>query len=175
MNTSEALGRNDIFAASVSGGRPYKAYIKTILGKVIVKYWDNFTNTPSEIILQGDPKRHDETCIIKIWNEREDAYFKSTNKYHFKQGNIRPYEIPEDAEVVETPIEQASDDELKLVINSKFFSLQNKLNNINSVAVLFRMKSLAEEMEKSEKITKAIEARISEIQTSEFSPTKNEE
>lgn len=174
MNTSEMLGRND-YAAMVSGGKPYKAYIKTILGKVLVKYWDNFTNSPAEMLLYGDPKKRDETCIVKVWNEREDAYFKSTNRQHLKQGTIINYELPEVTEPVETPIEQASDETLKEIINSKFMALQNKLNKIDSVAVLFRMKNLADEMDKSEKIVRAIEARISEVQSSEYTTSNSEE
>lgn len=173
MNTSDVLQRSDVYA-TMQTNTPYKVYIKEILGKVLVKFWDNFTNTPAEVILYGDPNRKEETCMIKVWNEREDAYFKSSNRYHLKKGIVREYKLPEPVQQQERPIEQATDEELQAIINSKFFSLQKVLNTLESVAVLFRMKNLADEMEKSEKIIKAIEARISEVQQAEYLPKSEE-
>ncbi len=175
MNVNQDLGRNDIFATMNSGGAPYGAYIKTILGKVLVHYWDNFTETPAETILQGDPKRKDESCIVKVWTEREDAYFKRMNNKHFKAGILVPYAIPADQAPAEREIEQSTDEELKAIVSLKFLALQAKLNKIDSEAVLYRMIGIAEDLDKSEKITNAIKARISEVQAAEYTTKKTEE
>jgi hypothetical protein len=169
MDTNTVLGRNEIFSAMHSG-KPFKSYIKTVLGKVIVQIWDNFTEKPGEIILKGDPKKREQTCIVDVWSEKEDIFFTRLNRKHFATGMIIPFKRAEEPVQQEKPIEQSTDEELKAIINKKFLGLSSQLNKINSVAVLFRMRSLAEEMEKSEKITRAIESRISELQADETAP-----
>lgn len=166
--SNENLIRSDVFAAMNDGGQPFKVYAKTILGKVLVRYWDNFTGTPAEALLTGDPRKHDEGCLVQVWDEKGDAYFKRMNKRHFEDGTLISYTVKPVVEA-EKPIEQYSDEELKEIVNSKFMALTNKLNKITSIAVLFRMRALAEEENKSAKITGAIESRISEIQSGEYS------
>lgn len=166
MNSDTVLAKNEVYSA-MEQDRPFACYIKTILGKVAVTVWDNILEKPVEVILVGNPRNKDEGCIVKVWNNKEDSFFKRMNVNHFKKGFIIPYAMPEVTEV-QTTIEQATDEELAKIINSKYLALVNKLNTIESVAVLFRMKNLAEEMEKSEKITKAIQARISDVQAKEY-------
>jgi hypothetical protein len=158
----------NLASGALHGGLPLKSYIKTILGKVYITVWDSFENVPVGMLLEGDPRRGDETSIIDIWSEEEDFFFKNKNKVHLTQGNVIVYQRKN--EVKERTVEEYSDEELKTIINSKFFTLQNVLNNTESVAVLFRIKNLAQEMEKSDKLVKAIEARISEVQAEEFKP-----
>lgn len=160
------LARNEVFSA-MEADTPYASYIKTILGQVAVTVWDSTLDRPVEIILKGNPKKKEEGCIVKTWNVKEDSVFKRLNIRHFKSGTIIPYLVPANA-VQEKTIEQSTDDELKKIINSKFMALVNKLNEIDSVAVLFRMRGLAEEMEKSTKITDVIEKRISEVQLAPY-------
>jgi len=177
MDSNTTLGRNELFAA-IHEGKPFKSYIKTILGKVAVQLWDNFLDKPVDVILQGDPKRKEDTCIVNVFSAREDAFFLRVNKKHFATGMLIPYVAKEISEPVEKPIEQSTDDELKAIINKKFLALSSAVNKINSTAVLFRMRGLAEEMEKSEKITRLIESRISELQSQETTsknPIENEE
>lgn len=163
--SQDVLARNELY--TIDESKPYASYIKTILGRVGVNVWDRFTNTPAYTILSGDPRRKDETSIVDVWNQREDAFFRRNNQRHFEKGIIIPHtrqiNVP-----TETPIEQFSDEQLKEIVNSKFLALQNKLNKIESVAVLFRMVTIAEELDKSSKITDAIQARISEIQMAEY-------
>ena len=154
--------------STMHGGSPLKSYIKTILGKVYVTVWDSFENKPVGLLLEGDPRRGEESCIIDIWSPEEDYFFKSKNKLHLTTGDIIPYARKE--EVKERTVEEYSDEELTTIINSKFFTLQNVLNNTESIAVLFRIKNLAQELEKSDKLIKVIEARISEVQAEEFKP-----
>jgi hypothetical protein len=49
-----------------------------------------------------------------------------------------------------------TDEELTQIINSKFFTFNNVLNNTDTVAVLFRILNLARDLEKSDKIIKVI-------------------
>lgn len=169
METNAVLGRNELFSA-MQDGTPYKSYIKAILGKVRVTTWDNFTNEPIEVILQGNPKKHDDTSIVDVWSEREDMFFKRMNVKVLKAGIIIPYERKPKSAPVEKTVEQSTDEELKTIINAKFLKLQSELNHIESVVVLYRMLGLAEEMDKSEKITGAIQARISEVQSKNDTP-----
>lgn len=163
--SNDVLARNELYVIDES--KPYASYIKTILGRVGVNVWDRFTQQPSYAVLTGDPRRKDEHAIVDVWNQKEDAFFRRSNQRHFERGIIIPFTRPENVEV-ETPIEQFTDDQLKEIVNSKFLALQNRINKITSVAVLFRMITIAEELDKSSKITDAIQARISEIQMAEY-------
>jgi hypothetical protein len=162
----ESQDRNIVGA--MHGASPTASYIKTILGKVYVTLWDSFENQPIGMILEGDPRKKEEGCIVDVWSPDEDFYFRSKNKRNLETGHIISYVRKE--EVKERSIEEYSDEELAAIVNSKFFTLQNVLNNTNSVAVLFRLKNLAQDMEKSEKLIRVIEARISELQAEEFKP-----
>ena len=175
MSNQDVLARNQL--SVVEEGKPYASYIKTILGRAGVNVWDRFTNTPAYVILDGDPRRKDEHAIVDVWNAKEDAFFRRNNQRQFERGVIIPYTRPENS-ATETPIEQYSDEQLTEIVNSKFLGLQAKLNKIDSVAVLFRMITIADDLDKSSKITDAIQARISELQLAEYEPkaeTKEEE
>jgi hypothetical protein len=158
---------NDLYSA-MSGGRPLKTYIKTILGRVYVTVLDMLTGTPtpSGVILTGDPRKKEPETMIDVWSEQEDYFFRQKNKRHFDQGILIEYTR------VETPhertIEEFSDEELKTLINKPFLALQNTLNKTNSVATLYRIEGLAKELEKSTKVISAIESRLSEVQQGEF-------
>lgn len=158
----------NIASGAIHGGSPFKSYIKTILGKVYVSVWDSFENKPEGWILEGDPRKVDDGCIVDVWTPEEDFYFRNKNKRHLQTGDVIVYERK--AVEKERTVEEYSDAELTEIVNSKFFTLQNVLNNTDSVAVLFRIKNLAQDLEKSEKLLKAIEARISEVQAEEFKP-----
>jgi hypothetical protein len=162
-----------VFSA-MQTGVPYKTYIKTVLGKVYVTILEPFSGQPTGYILEGNPRRNNEGCILKIWSEPQDMFFRTTNKRYFENGTIIDYVAPVEEEK-EKPIESYTDDELKVVINQKYFALEKTLNNTKNEAVLFRMKTLAKEMEKSEKIVQAITARLSEVQTLKPVPTEDGE
>jgi len=172
-STNAVLGRNELYS-DMSNGRPYKSYIKAILGQVAVVVWDNFNEAPLELILKGNPKAREDTSIIDVWSQKEDVFFNRVNSRLFTKGLLLPYTRPEAPVNVERTVEQSTDEELAVMINSKFLALQAKLNKIDSVPVLFRMIGLAEDMEKSEKIVNAIKARISEVQTAEITPKRVE-
>ena len=172
MSTNDV--RNDIFTA-MNTGKPYKSYKKAILGKVRVTVWDNFVSSPTEVIVEGDPNRDVESCIIDVWSEQEKVFFERMNRKHFEAGNVINYTRVPAVEAKELPIEQWNDEQLTDVVNSKFLAFKATLNKTESTAVLFRMRALAEQEEKSEKIMQAIDARISELQMKEYVPVKQEE
>ena len=165
MNNAE----RNLVSSALHSGKPLKSYIKKILAKVYVTVWNSFENVPEGILLYGDPKKQEDTAIVDIWSPEEDYYFKLKNKNHLQTGTIIEF-VRKDEEPVKT-VEAYSDEELEALLNEKFkkfFSLQNLLNETNSVALLFRIKNMAQDQERSDKIIKAIEARIAEVQQSEY-------
>lgn len=154
--------RNALFSA-MSKGKPFKSYIKTILGKVFITYWDVFENKPVGGLLEGDPRKKEDGSYIDLYSEEEDHFFRRSNRKHFDVGVLTAYEHPEN-EVRERTIEEFSDDELKELINSPFLKLQNAINKTSSEAVVYRILNLAQDLEKSDKVITAIESRLSEIQ-----------
>lgn len=159
----------NIVSSALHGGKPLKSYIKTILGKVYVTVWNSFENMPEGLILYGDPRKSEDTCVIDVWNHDEDYYFRTKNKRHLQAGNLISYERKE--ETSEKSAEEFSDAELEKLLEDKFkkfFSLQSLLNETDSIALLFRIKRIAEEQERSDKVIKAVEARIAELQAGEY-------
>lgn len=152
----------NILQSVLLGGKPYKSYIKTILGKVFLQVWDSYTKQPVGVLLQGDPRKKEDSCIIDIWNEEEDIFFKRSNKRQFEVGNILAYTRVEEEKV--RTISEYTDEELLSLINQKFLAFHHTLNAVESPAVLFRMIDVAEKADKSDKITGAIKARLSELQ-----------
>ncbi len=157
-----------IINSAVYGGTPLRSYIKTILGKVYVTVLDELEGIPEGLILEGDPRKNEESCIIDVWTEEEDYYFRKKNKKHLETGTIISY-VRKEIERERT-IEEFTDAELGAIVKDKFFSLLTALNSTESIATLFRMKNIAQDLERSDKIIKAIEARISEVQAQEYKP-----
>jgi hypothetical protein len=153
----------EIYSA-MQNGKPFKTYQKTILGKVYITALDPFSGSPVGYLLEGDPRNEDETTYFDVWSEKEDLFLRRMNKLQFESGNIIKKSRKEDVDVTRS-YESFTDDELKEVISSPFLSLRKTLNQIETTAVLYRMITLATEMEKSEKLIGAIKARLSEVQS----------
>jgi hypothetical protein len=166
--------RNDLYAA-INSKRPMKSYIKTELGKVFVHVLDKYTDKPVGMLLEGDPRKKDKGCIIDFWSDKEDVFFREANKLHFERGTVIPYTRPEQ-EVKERTMEEYSDDELKDILTAPFFSLKSALDKTTSVGLVFRFLSLAQELEKSDAYIRAIESKLSELQSvDEFNPITDTE
>lgn len=166
--------RNDLYTA-INNSRPLRSYIKTELGKVFVHVLDKFTEKPVGMLLEGDPRKKEKGCIIDFWSDKEDVFFREANKLHFERGTIIQYTRPQE-EVKERSVEEFSDDELKEVLAKPFFTLQAALNKTTSVGLVFRFLSLAQELEKSDAYIRAIESRLSELQSvDEFNPSTDTE
>lgn len=166
MSSSDlTLARNELYAG-MDNDKPHASYIKTILGKVAVTVWDNFLDKPVDVVLHGDPRRKDSDCIVNVWSEKENAFFKRANVRHFNKGVLISYQVPE-AKVQERGVEQSSDEELSAMLKLKFLAFQQKINNIESIAVLYRILNLAQESDRL-KYASHVEKRISELQVTEF-------
>ena len=155
------MENNQLYSA-LQGNKPIKSYKKTILAKVCITVFNSLTNSVENIILHGDPRKNDDGAIWDIFSETEDSFFKRMNRVHFQNGTIIP--IVREEVVEDYKEEQFSDEQLKALINEKYFGLVNKINGIDSEAVMYRMLNLAREMEKSEKVINLISGRLSEIQ-----------
>jgi len=146
-------------------GTPYKSYIKTVVSKVYVTVINPFSREPEGRILEGIPHK-DESCIVDIWNEMEDVFFKRMNKRHFETGILSEYKrsnVPQ----AKSPNE-ITDDEIVELLNSKFLSLQSKINKMTSVAPIFRFINKAKELEKSQRIINFLEGKLAELQALEY-------
>lgn len=165
----ETRQSNEEISKRMIDGNPVKSYKKVVLGQLLLKTWDAMIGKEVEIIFSGEP--NSDSAIFDVWSDWEKLYFERSNKRHFEKGMLIPWERKEAVEAVRG-FEQYTDSELGEIINSKFLALQSTLNKIQSVAVLFRMMSIAADMEKSDKITGVIQKRISELQTEEFAPKK---
>jgi hypothetical protein len=155
---------NDIYSA-MSGGKAYKTYKKTILGRLYVTALNMLTGTPTPegVILEGDPRKNEPRTLFDVFSEQEDYFFKKMNKRHFDEGRLIEFSRKEE-KPRERTIEEFSDEELRTLINKPFLALQNTLNKTTSVATLFRIESLARDLDKSEKVMKSIQSRLAEVQ-----------
>lgn len=156
-----------VFSA-MQADEPFSTYRKTILGKVFVQVLDPFSHIPQGLLLSG--VKGTDTEKVDMWSVQEDLFFRRMNKKHLETGMVikvpkaKPTEVP----VVEVKkLEQYSDEELRALVDhdsKHFIALQKTLANITSEAVAYRMLELAKELEKSEKIIKAIETKLAELQ-----------
>jgi len=151
----------EIFSA-MQEGRPLKSFKKTILGKIFLTVLDPFSDTPVGILLEGDPKKDDPKSMVDVWTVKQEIFLKNMNRNHFSNGLLVEY-VRSNEPPVKT-IEESTDAELLEIVNLRYLGLTAKLNKIEGEKVLKRMVDIARENEKSEKIIKAIEARLSEVQ-----------
>jgi hypothetical protein len=157
---------NEVYSA-MAGGKPYKTYKKQILGKVYVTVLNMLTGTPTPegVILTGDPRKDEPSTMYDVFSEQEDYFFRKMNKTHLDSGTVIEIKRAQETEAPRT-FEQYTDEELREIIAKPFGSLRHVLNSTTSVALLSRIKDLAGEMDKSEKVIRAIESRLSEVQES---------
>ncbi|HEC63691.1 hypothetical protein LCGC14_0482830 [marine sediment metagenome] len=149
--------------SAMQEGKPLKRYRKTILGKVCVLVLNPFSGEPEEIILEGNPNNqaHLDDLVVDIWDVQQDQFFLRFNKTHFQSGTIEEFD--------KVVVEQASpnvisDDDIREALDKPFLALKALLNKFSEVIPVYRVLTLAEEMEKSEKILNAIRARATELE-----------
>lgn len=143
-------------------GKPYAKYKKTILGKVYLEVLNPFSGNPEGVILHGNPMKNQEGCFVEVWSVSEDVYLKRRNKKHFEDGTLQVWKSKKTKK--EKLLSEWTDAEVTELINSPFLKLQSVLNKTTSESFVLRILTRAQEMEKSEKLLKAIEARLNEIQ-----------
>ena len=147
--------------SKMNSGDPVSSYKKTVPSVVEISILSPFSDTPEAILLTGDPKK-DESASIDTWSEKQDLYLRNVNRRLFELGYIIRYEKKAKEEV--KSIEQSTDEELIDILNKTYASLSKELNKISTLAVLVRLLDLAKENEKSDKVVRLLESRISELQ-----------
>jgi hypothetical protein len=169
MENTDLLSQKDY--GVIEGKPPYATYIKSVLAKLYVRILSPYNQEKEGIILEGDPKsRNNESCIIDVWSIAEDRFFHRENQKHFEKGYLLPYTRKEVVLTEEDTVNSMSDEELKTLLakGTPFFTLQNKVNKMTSVAPVSRLLEFAKELEKSQKIITFLEGKMAEIQMHEF-------
>jgi len=168
-----ATADRELFEA-MQEGKPIARFRKTILGKVHVVTLNPFTEEPEGIILSGDPQKVDEwpDMVVELWSSKERVFFERMNKKHLDAGRL--VEIKEVPKVPPSP-NKISDEQIDKLLNSKFLALKNRLDKFTDEAPIFRLLNRARELDKSEKIIKHIEEKLTELQLARYGVTKPEE
>lgn len=167
---------NNAILEAMSEGKPFKTYKKTILGVLNVIRLDPIGSKPDGVLVKGDPIKNEEDCLIDVWSQVEDTFFRKMNRRHLESGRLISFERKVEEGPKEKMVEEYSDEELEeLVLKKKFFTLQNVLSKTESEALVYRLRTLAEKLEMSEKITKVIDSRLSELQIKNNTQNSTEE
>lgn len=167
MNSNQFMSA-EMYSA-MQTGKPFKVYKKTVLAMVFIQVLNPFDGTPEGRILKGNPNRNDEECFVQLWSEKEDAFFKRVNKKHLTGGYLIPYKVDKflGGKDKDKGINYSkfTDEDIEKIVNSKFLALRAHLNKATSEAHVIRILSMAQELEKSDKLIQAITARLSELQS----------
>jgi hypothetical protein len=152
----------DIFSAMQEGQEPLARYTKTIVGKVHVLALNPFSDAPEGVILEGNAK----DSYIELWDNKQLVFFEKMNRPHIAAGRIVKMEKPP---VPPPPSpNQLSDKEVDELLKGPYMTLKHKLEKFTEVAPVLRILNRARELEKSEKIIKHLEERISQIELEKY-------
>jgi len=121
------------------------------------------------VILEGNPGKADEieTQIIELWTTKSKLFFERMNKKHIAAGRLNLVKRESLPEIQPSP-NIISDEEIDTLLNSKFLALKARLNKFTDSAPVFRLVNRARELDKSEKIVKHIEEKISQLQLKRY-------
>lgn len=163
----------DIYAA-MQDGQPIRRYKKTILGKVHVTILNPFNDEPQEVILTGNPDKKSDLpdMLVEIWSNKADIFFRRVNRSHFQAGRL--VEIKEVPTPPKSP-NDVSDKELEEILGMRFLAFKAKLDAFTDEAPVFRLLNKARELEKSEKLIKHIEEKLSSLQMEPYQKDEEEE
>ena len=160
----------DVFA-KMQTGDPVAVYKKTILGKVEVSVINPFSGVPQNMMLYGEPNKNHPNCFVEVWSQMEEVYFERQNEVFFKKGTLIKLKEPKKPKRKgvgkEKDYDKITDEYLKELITAPFMKFKKELNAIDSDAVMYRILSLAEEMERPEKTMQHIRQRLTEVQQAE--------
>jgi hypothetical protein len=165
----------DVYSA-MQDGEPLAVYRKGILGKVHVISLNPFTDEAEGVILEGNPAKAEEieTQVIELWTAKSKLFFERMNKKHIAAGRLN---LVQRAALPKAPPSPniISDEEINKLLNSKFLALKARLDKFTDSAPVFRILNRARELDKSEKIVKHIEEKISQLQLQRYEVEKVEE
>jgi len=157
------MGDLQVYAA-MQTERPKKTYIKSQLGKVVVKVLNPFDEKPEEVILEGDPRKYEETCFVDLWDDKQISYFEKMNKRLISTGWI--HEISR--EEVELNKERGiyanytKKDKIELFDRS-FMAFRSFINRVNDIEFLTDLIEVGKEIDAPQSYIKAINGRIESL------------
>lgn len=122
---------------------PLKMYIKSQLGKVVVKILNPFDETPTELILEGNPRKYEKGCFVSLWTPRQVAYFERMNEGLIKTGIINEIK-PRDYKELSSKEYYTNKDILELFDRS-FLSFKAFVTNKYDIEFLERILKVAED------------------------------
>jgi len=159
--------------AKMQTGNPVAVYKKAILGKVEVSVVNPFNGVPESIILQGNPSKNSEGCFVEAWSQKEEVFFERQNKSLFKQGYLVKLEAkvkPQPKGEAVKSYEEYSREVIEGIVTAPFMKFKKDLNEIDSEPVLYRVLTVAEELERPEKTMVHIRQRLTEVQQKDSQP-----
>ena len=169
MSKPESVISPDAFS-KMQTGDPVAVYKKEILGKVEVSVVNPFNGVPEPLILEGDPQKNDPRCFAEVWSQMEEVFFERQNKPLFKQGYIvkmKETVKPKEKEDLAKSYEHFTREYIEELVTAPWMKLQKELKEIESEPILFRIITIAEELERPEKTMINLRKRLTEVQQKE--------
>ena len=152
----------DLYAAMQEGKEPLARYKKTIVGKVHVVALNPFSEEPEGVLLEGDSDK----AYIELWDVKQLVFFERMNRSHLEAGRV--VKLAKAPEPPPPSPNQLSDDEIDKLLDGKYKALRARLDKFTDTAPILRLLNRARELEKSEKIIKHLEERISQIELEKY-------
>jgi hypothetical protein len=152
----------DVFSAMQVGKEPLARYKKTIVGKVHVVALNPFSDTPEGVLLEGNGDK----SYIELWDSKQLVFFEKMNKNHLQAGRL--IKMDKEPEPEPPSPNQLSDDDVDKLLEGRFLTLKSRLDKFTDTAPVLRLLNRARELEKSEKIIKRLEERISQIELEKY-------
>jgi len=161
----------DIYSA-MQEGLPYKSYKKVIVGKVLVRVLNPFSDRMEEFLLYGNPYTDKEldNFIVDVWDVRGDQFFKRANSQLLKSGALIEFDRSKvKKEVNETDkYNKISDEEIEEILRKPFFTMTGALGKITQEATVVRFLNIAKKIGKSDAYQAAIEEKLAELQLTQY-------
>ena len=169
MTENKSPISHDVYS-KMQVGEPVAIFKKTILGKVEVSVINPFNDTPEGVTMYGDPKKNHPECFVEVWSKMEEVYFERQNAPLFKRGYVVKLDEvvkPKRTDPQGTDYSKLTEADIKELVTAPFMKFKKELNEIDAIAVLYRVQAIAEEMERPFKTMEHINQRITELQQEE--------
>lgn len=152
---------NNVF---LMAGEPVIRFVKAIPSRVAGMRLDPMTEDfrPITFILETDDE-DPEGEILCLYSEKELQYFKQANKSLIKMGLFKPYDESKSTVNSDTPVMFTDEDVRKIASIKTSATMEKKLADIDSYALIIRVKTMAEEIGQTVKNMKLIEQREQEL------------
>lgn len=155
------MGVNNIF---LMAGEPVQRFVKAIPSRVAGMRLDPMSEEfrPITFILETDDE-DPESEVLHLYSEKDVQYFNQVNKTLIKMGLFKPYTEKPQELPTDTPVMVTDEDVRKIASIKTASALEKKLAEIDSYALIIRVKNMAEEIGQTVKNMKLIEQREQEL------------